>query len=482
MRSAGIRSAGRGAGHGTTHGTTHDATNGATHNAGYGARRGGIAGTALAVSCALLLAGCGGSDKDASGAQGHRPVSMAGKGAAQQPVPRGKGSKVADDFNGDGARDLVLDDLVHRGQGDDAGIGIVYGGRSGLAPGARQLLSAHANGARVKGELPAAFESEASCDLDKDGFTDLLISTDPPYNGQGRPPVPLQILFGSPRGLTGKAVQLKVPAQARFGNDWPDQPVCGDFDGDGAADLVLHASAARLSFLRGPFTRKGAPRAAGAPVTAPGNNLVTGAATDVDGDGYDDVLVRKAAGATGAAAGALVLGGPKGPDETGVLFPAGKDIAFGRFGKGKGMDAAIASPSGVALRYDVPGTLRGTLEAKDVAVDAGDLDGDGLSELVLSGGGSGSGGGAGEVRVFRGRTQGLAANATATVIPSAKGTTQVLEVADFDGDKRADLVLRTYRGDGADTVGVYPGVAGDVVARKPRVTFSTAEFLALGDD
>ncbi|MFF3642780.1 FG-GAP repeat domain-containing protein [Streptomyces sp. NPDC002564] len=433
-----------------------------------------------ALGCALLLAGCGGSGGGEDGKDTGRPVGAAGKGAAQRPVPAGKGSKADDDFNGDGARDLVLDDLVHRDHGDDAGIGIVYGSRGGLVPGARQLVSAHANGARTKGRLPAAFDSEATCDLDKDGFTDLLVSTDPPYDGQGQPPVPLQILFGSPKGLTGKAVKLEVPAQARFGNDWPDQPVCGDFDGDGADDLVLHASGARLTFLRGPFKRTGAPRAAGAPVTAPGNNLVSGRATDVDGDGYDDVLVRKPANASGAATGALVLGGPKGPDETGVLFPAGDDTAFGRFGRGKGTDAAIASARGVALRYDVPGTLRGSLEAKDVAVDAGDLDGDGLSELVLSGRGSGSGGGAGDVRVFRGRTTGLAANATALVTPAAKGTTQVLQVADFDGDGRADLVLRTYRGDSEDTVGVYPGRKGDLVAREPALTFSTEEFRSPG--
>ncbi|GAA3094936.1 VCBS repeat-containing protein [Streptomyces rectiviolaceus] len=439
-------------------------------------------GTAAAVSCALLLAGCGGGNDGADRPDTrHRPVSMAGKGAAQQPVPQGKGSKADDDFNGDGAPDLVLDDLVHSGHGDDAGIGVVYGSRSGLRPGARQLLSARANGARTKGELPAAFESEASCDLDKDGFTDLLVSTDPPYDGLGQPPVPLQIIFGSTQGLKGKAVKVKVPAQSRIGNDWSDQPVCGDFDGDGASDLVLHASGARLTFLRGPFKRTGAPRAAGKPLAAPGNDLVTGRATDVDRDGYDDLLVRKAANASGAAAGALVLGGPKGPAETGVLFPSGTDTAFGRFGKGRATDAAVAGPAGVALRYDVPGTLRSTLEAKNVAVDAGDLDGDGLSELVLSGGGSGSGGGAGEVRVFRGRATGLGTNATALVTPSAKGTTQVLAIADFDGDKRADLVLRTYRGDGEDTVGVYPGVKGDLVARKPRLTFSTQEFLALGD-
>ncbi|MEU6676970.1 VCBS repeat-containing protein [Streptomyces sp. NPDC046925] len=438
-------------------------------------------GTAAVVSCALLLAGCGGSDDAAKPDARHKPVSMAGKGAAQLPVPSGKGSKVDDDFNGDGSPDLVLDDLVHDGQGDDAGIGVVYGSGSGLRPGARQLLSARKNGARTKGELPASFESEASCDLDEDGYTDLLVSTDPPYDGQGQPPVPLQILFGSPGGLAGKAVKVQVPKQSRIGNDWSDQPVCGDFDGDGANDLVLHASGARLTFLRGPFKRTGAPRAAGKPLAAPGNDLVTGKAVDVDRDGYDDLLVRKAANASGAAAGALVLGGPKGPAETGVLFPAGTDTAFGRFGKGKGMDAAIAGPNGVALRYDVPGTQRAAMESKNVSVDTGDLDGDGLSELILSGGSSGDGGGTGEVRVFRGRTTSIDRNASALVNPSADGTTQVLAVADFDGDKRADLVLRTSDGDGKDTVGVYPGRKGDLVSRKPRVTFSTAEFLALGD-
>lgn len=252
-----------------------------------------------AAGCTLLMVaavtGCGGDDKPA--AAKHRPVAMAGKSGAALPVPHGRGSKVAHDFNGDGAPDLVLDDLVHDGLGDDAGIGVVYGKKGhGLVPGARQLLRPAKYAAPTKGETPAAFDSEASCDLDKDGFTDLVVSTDPPFDGQGQPPVPLQILFGGPGGLTHQGVKLVVPAQARFGNDWPDQPVCGDFDGDGSVDLTVHASGGRLSFLPGPFTRKGTPRAAGKPLTAPGN-VPVGPAFDVDRDGYDDLLVRRTSAA-----------------------------------------------------------------------------------------------------------------------------------------------------------------------------------------
>lgn len=428
-----------------------------------GRRAGTRVAAALAV-CALggSLAACGPGTN--SGAAKHTPAHVA-NAPAQLPVPQGKGSKVADDFNGDGHRDLVLGDLVKdQSHADDAGIGIVYGGAHGLTPGARQLLSPKKQAAPTKGQLPAVFDAEASCDLDKDGFTDLVVSTDPPYDGQGQPPVPLQILFGSPKGLTGRAVKLAVPTQARFGNDWADQPVCGDFDGDGAEDLVVHASAGRLSYLRGPFSRKGAPRKAGAPIPSPGE-VPTGPAADVNRDGYDDLLVRTAED-TGKSA--VVLGGPDGPARTGVVLPAGIDVAFGRFGKGRALDAAIGSMGGTSLRYDLPGAARGSVSTPGSVLDSGDFDGDGLSELVSSGA---------ELRVLRGRTAGLSAAGMVTVKPPAQGTTRVLTVGDFTGDGRADLVVRTYRGETKDTVAVYPGTAKGLVAVEPTVTFSTSEFL-----
>ena len=414
------------------------------------------------LTTALLLTACGPTQHTASADR--TPVQIA-DAPARLPVPLGKGSKTPDDFNGDGHRDLVLGDLVkEQAHADDPGIGIVYGGERGLVPGARQLVTARRQGAATKGQLPAVFDAEANCDLDGDGFTDLVVSTDPPYDGQGEPPVPLQILFGSPTGLTGKAVHLTVPAAARAGNDWPDQPVCGDFDGDDAQDLVLHATGGKLTYLRGPFTRKGAPKAATAPVRSPGE-VPTGPAADVNRDGYDDLVVRTT---QGAGPSSVVLGGPAGPTRTGAALPSGIDVALGSFGRGKALDAAVGAMGGTSLRYDLPTAVRGTLAAAGSVLDAADFDGDGLSELVSSGS---------RLRIFPGRTTGLSPKGRVTVAPPATGTTRVVAVGDFDGDGRADLAVRTYRSETKDTVAVYPGATKGLVAAEPSVTFSTSAFL-----
>jgi hypothetical protein len=424
-----------------------------------------LTGTA-AAGCLLLLAACGHGPAPAAEDAATAPV-RAAQAPAALPVPHGEGSEVPDDFNGDGHRDLVLDDLVTaESHADDAGIGIVYGSSRGLVPQARQLLTPKKHAAPVDGQLPAVFETEASCDLDGDGFTDLVVTTDPPYDGQGRPPVPLQLLFGSPSGPTGRAVPLAIPDRARYGNDWPERPVCGDFDGDGAEDLVVHASGGRLSHLRGPFTRKGAPRGADAPVPSPGE-APTGPAADVNRDGYDDLVVRTSAGPGRAA---LVLGGPDGPTRTGATLPTGVDIALGAFGKGKALDAAVGGPDGTALRYDLPTAARDSLDTPGSMLDAADFDGDGLSDLVSSGSSG--------VRVHPGRETGLTTRAAVTVRPAATGTTRVLTAGDFDGDGLADLVLRTHRSDTKDSVEVHRGTAKALLTTRAAVTFSTSQFLA----
>ncbi|MEU1218406.1 FG-GAP repeat domain-containing protein [Streptomyces microflavus] len=285
------------------------------------------AAAALAAGCAgllLVLTGCDSSSAAGPSASATTADAKNGDRAPVPlaPVPRGEGSRVPYDFNGDGHRDLVVNDLVKAPEdlhGDDAGIGIVYGTEdSPLDPAVRQLLNARANAAKSGDTLPAAFDAEAACDLDRDGFTDLVVSTDPPYNGVGAPPVPLQILFGSPEGLTGKAVTVRIPAQARYGKEWPEHPVCGDFDGDGSTDLAVTASDGRISFLRGPFTRAGAP--SGAELLPDGGPYLYAPEpeADTDGDGYDDLVATARPRTPGKAAkGTLLLGSADGPARPG---------------------------------------------------------------------------------------------------------------------------------------------------------------------
>ncbi|MFF1922436.1 FG-GAP repeat domain-containing protein [Streptomyces sp. NPDC058221] len=320
--------------------------------------------TAAGCACALLLAACTGSpaSEAASAKNGDAPpTALSGvAGAEHHPVPRGSGSHTPDDFNGDGHRDLVLNNLVKPASdshGDDAGIGIVYGSASrGLDPSVRQLLSAHANAAKIGDTLPSAFDAEASCDLDRDGFTDLVVATDPPYNGIGRPPVPLQILFGSPAGLTGKAVALHIPDRARFGNEWPDHPVCGDFDGDRKPDLAVTASAGRFSLLRGPFTRDGRPHAAGGTIPGAGPALsAPEPRADTNGDGYDDLVYAARPHEPGTAAkGTLLLGGPDGPGRPGGPYrfeaPAGK-LPAAPLRKSPGSAAPSRAETTLLIRY-----------------------------------------------------------------------------------------------------------------------------------
>lgn len=372
---------------------------------------------AAGCACALLLTACTGSPASptsptspTSQASQESPASQASKngdapptalsglaGAERRPVPRGSGSHTPDDFNGDGHRDLVLNNLVKPAadsHGDDAGIGIVYGSADrGLDPSVRRLLSAHANAAKIGDTLPSAFDAEASCDLDRDGFTDLVVATDPPYNGIGRPPVPLQILFGSPAGLTGKAVALRIPDRARFGNEWPDHPVCGDFDGDKKPDLAVTASSGRFSFLRGPFTREGRPHAAGGTIPGAGPALAAPEPrTDTNDDGYDDLVYAARPHEPGTAAkGTLLLGGPDGPTRPGGTY---------RF---------------KALAGKLP---------------------------------------AAPLRAARNST-------STPVATTRAETTLLQQYGDFDGDKRPDTVVRTHRGETADLIALYPAAAPD---------------------
>ncbi|MFI0258619.1 VCBS repeat-containing protein [Streptomyces sp. NPDC017056] len=444
---------------------------------------------ALVLPLALLTA-CGPLNAaPPPGRPGHSAApAQRSAGPAPRPVPHGTGSRVPYDFNGDGHPDLVVNDLLATGllatgdraaHDDDPGIGIVYGSARGLVPGARQLLTPARNAAPTKGVVPAAFEAETACDLDRDGFADLVVTTDPPYDGVGRPPVPVQILFGSPRGLAaGRAVPLRIPERARDGNEWPDQPVCGDFDGDGATDLAVTASGPRISFLRGPFTRRGTPRT-GAPLDVPGTALAPlPGPLDANGDGADDLLVR-AADPGHPAAGRLALGGPQGPARAGAAFPYGHALAFGRFHRGPGTDAVTATGTRLLPRYGLTGGAP-SLPVSGRVLHAADVTADGYTDLVVSDTDDATSRATTRPAFVPGSSAGLSPRGARPLPqPALPGTgplrTTVLALTDYNADHHADLVLLTRRSTTHDFITLHPGTPTGPTPT-PELSFSTETF------
>ncbi|MBZ4014329.1 hypothetical protein CCS38_00825 [Streptomyces purpurogeneiscleroticus] len=112
-----------------------------------------------------------------------------------------------------------------------------------------------------------------------------------------------------------------------------------------------------------------------------------------------------------------------------------------------------------------------TVRVAGRSVAAGDVTGDGRTDLVVSGGPE-------RPVLLTGSARGLRADREQAVpkppdMPATARAT-VLRLADYDRDGRADLALLTRSGDG-DTVTVHRGTPSGF-ADEPAVSFSTAAF------
>ena len=213
-------------------------------------------------------------------------------------------------------------------------------------------------------------------------------------------------------------------------------------------------------------------------------------AGDVDGDGYDDVLVGAAGDDTGALdAGRayLYLGSPAGLTSAPVWTVEGEQAGEG-LGSALGAgdvnadgyaDVVVAAPffdgvgshsgrawmyrgSALGLASDPEWTAEGAQGAEfGWSVTVGDLNGDGPAEVIVGAPGDS---GVGRVRVFRGSTVGLLEGSrweAAGDRPDLRFGSSVASAGDVDGDGSGELVVGNdpaRRGSqGIDPVRVFYG-------------------------
>ncbi|MGP4104500.1 FG-GAP repeat domain-containing protein [Nonomuraea sp. KM90] len=404
--------------------------------------------TAWLAVALLPLAGCGDAPRSAP-ASGSPSTTVSP--ALTSPAPRHAEGGRADDIDGDGRADLVVE--VGDRRGDRRHLVAVHGSSRGLGRGERTVIPPDTF-------LSWQIDSGIRADLDGDGFGDVL--------GYGRPGdrderMRPYVMWGDPRGLGAGRPPTPVPLPAES-DVATYRAVAGDFDGDGAADVAMSSppgsgrTDTNLAVLYGPFGRDGSPSRRSVQPSPTGGEFWRMSVDRIDGRRATGLIVYE--GDDGEqTAGWLLSAGPGGLAKTGRRLNPGMSAAFGDFDGDGTRDVAVGDDGS---RNNEPG-----YETEEPSVDrtltlyygdgrteafkgtagravAGDFDGDGRDDLAFGGSASAP---ARPVRLFWGGAGGLRAGGAVGGV----GLAVPLTSGDYDGDGDDELAL-TAGEDGLEVV------------------------------
>jgi hypothetical protein len=449
------------------------------------------------------------------------------------------------DFNGDGIGDIATaaPDAYVSGHKEAGQIVALYGSATGVSSAHHSTISQNTTGVPGTSEAGDYFGwTTAYADFNGDGYDDLVVGAPGEKVGTDTDGGMISLLYGSAKGLTGKAVTIADPAPTAH-DAWGSSLAAGDFDGDGKADLAVGSSNSTVYVIKGGVTSAGKGGLGSYTVKAPiltggGIGTINLTAGDVTGDGRTDLVVDGFENTTATNAfnkNYLLLGASGGLKaataqtlDSGVVTGIGDingdgygDIVSGQYWNAKTADG-VTFPGGVDggkvwVTYGTAagagstigitqntGAVPGTSEKNDEfgwEIDLGDVNGDGYQDLVIGSPGENMGTvvDAGMVTVLYGSQTGLnTASAAQSFAQSTAGVPGADEKSDLfgsdvklddvTGDGRADLLIgsaeNTYNGQVLQlkSNGAKIVTTGAVTVSPSTVGVSTTGYPYLGGD